>query len=566
MIFPEMAMRNLLHFHSIICVFFAATACFALDEAVDAIHADFLWQQGYSGQGVEIGVIDLFMADSAHPAIHGNFLGSQKFVNGAAWLDSHATAVAGAALSQDATRRGVAFSAGWWTAQTTNRGSISNPRTQTIAAETFARGLGNLNGNPAEVLTLSIGFDGDDAANDQWSLGLDHLVSTWGRTICVAAGNDGPAGGTLSGPPVAAFNILSVGATGGSGGAVSRDYSQIAPYSSRGPTAGGRSKPDLVAPGSLIELPTLSNAWSVASGTSFATPLVAGGAALLVGMGRDRALDTDALVIKSVLMNSADKLPGWSHTPAAPLDVAFGAGQMNLEAAYYQYDAGEQGPGSVGSIGWDHGTILGATDNVYNLDPQLPAGSVLTATLAWNRQVSSSTNDIETTIYTASPLANLDLLLYDDANPMSPTASSVSTVDNVEHLFLSVPSGGHYSLAVRSANALVDPLAYSLAWNIVVPKVVLPGDYNDDGVVDAADYVAWRDNVGAAAGTLPNDMAGGAIGTAQYDQWRAHVGQIAGSGTGSISEFAIAEPVTVVLLLPATVVVLARRYRGAERR
>ena len=86
------------------------------------------------------------------------------------------------------------------------------PRTQTIAAETFARGLGNLNGNPAEVLTLSIGFGGNSAATDQWSLGLDHLVATYSTTIVVAAGNEGPNGGTISGPPSGAFNILSVGA------------------------------------------------------------------------------------------------------------------------------------------------------------------------------------------------------------------------------------------------------------------------------------------------------------------------------------------------------------------
>ena len=119
---------------------FAATSsvCFALDAAVDAIHADFLWQQGYSGGGVEIGVIDLFMAQSSHPAISGNFVGSQKLVNGQSWVDNHATSVP-ALLSQDPVRRGVAYGAGWWTAQTTNRGSITNSRNQTIAAETFTR-------------------------------------------------------------------------------------------------------------------------------------------------------------------------------------------------------------------------------------------------------------------------------------------------------------------------------------------------------------------------------------------------------------------------------------------
>ena len=527
-------------------------ACFALEAAVDAVHADFLWQQGYTGTGVEIGVIDLFLADSSHPAIDGNFLGSQKFVNGASFIGSHATAVAGAALSQDPTRRGVAFDAGWWTAQTTNPGTITTTRRQTIAAETFARGLGNLGGNPAEVLTLSIGLAGTDAATDQWSLGLDHLVATHGTTIVVAAGNDGPVSG-FPGPPGTAFNILSVGATGGTGAAVSEDYSQIAPYSSRGPTSNGRSKPDIVAPGSLLELPTLGGGWTEGSGTSFATPLVAGGATLLIDMGRDRGLNTDALVIKSVLMNSADKLAGWTHTATAPLDPNFGAGQMNLESAFYQYDASEHGPGTVGTIGWDRGSILGGTDNVYDIDLNLPAGSDVTATLVWNRAVSSSTSNIETTIYTASPLANLDLILYEVGDPASPVASSVSTVDNVEHLFLSIGSQGHYALAVRNVSGvLIDPLSYALAWNVIVPDIVLPGDYNDDGVVDAADYVIWRKNDGTQIG---------------YDTWRANFGQTAGSGSGSAAaapsqtHTAVPEPGGAVLAAVAAVAAISLGWR-----
>jgi hypothetical protein len=532
------------------CFSAASSVCFALDSAVDAVHAEFLWQQGYSGGGVEIGVIDLFMAQSSHPAISGNFLGSQKFVNGQSWVDNHATSVAGAALSQDLVRRGVAYGAGWWTAQTTNRGSITNSRNQTIAAETFARGLGDLNGNPAEVLTMSIGFSGSDTATDQWSLGLDHIIAAHGTTIVVAAGNDGPGSGTLSGPPVGSFNILSVGATGGNGAVISEDYSQIAPYSSRGPTSDGRSKPDIVAPGSLLELPTLNNTWSEGSGTSFATPLVAGGAALLIDMGRDRGMNTDALVIKSVLMNSADKLAGWSHSSIAPLDPNFGAGQMNLQSAYYQYDAGEQGPGTVSVVGWDHGSILGGTDNAYDIGLNLPAGSELTATLVWNRSVTSSTSNIETTVYTASPLANLDLFLYETGNLSTPVANSISTVDNVEHLFLPVNSQGHYQLAVRAVSGgLIDPLSYCLAWSILVPEIPLQGDYNGDGTVDASDYVVWRKT--------------GINGPTGYDTWRTHFGEPTGSGSGGTANTTVPEPTTLVMFIMAAVGWCVPRGRAA---
>jgi hypothetical protein len=64
---------------------------------------------------------------------------------------------------------------------------------------------------------------------------------------------------------------------------------------------------------------------------------------------------------------------------------------------------------------------------------------------------------------------------------------------------------------------------------------LLPGDYNRNGVVDAADFVVWQENVGTIAGTLPNDTAGGTIGQAQYDLWQSSFGATS-SGSGSRSD------------------------------
>ncbi|TWT47413.1 beta strand repeat-containing protein [Botrimarina hoheduenensis] len=72
----------------------------------------------------------------------------------------------------------------------------------------------------------------------------------------------------------------------------------------------------------------------------------------------------------------------------------------------------------------------------------------------------------------------------------------------------------------------------------------LPGDYNNDGSVDAADYTVWRDNVGAAAGALVNDIDGGPIGTAQYATWRVNFGD-----TLTVASSAVPEPSAALLLL-----------------
>ncbi|TWT38070.1 hypothetical protein KOR34_30380 [Posidoniimonas corsicana] len=84
----------------------------------------------------------------------------------------------------------------------------------------------------------------------------------------------------------------------------------------------------------------------------------------------------------------------------------------------------------------------------------------------------------------------------------------------------------------------------------------LPGDYNDDGAVDAADYTAWRDFVGRPPGRLPNDIDGGVIGEAQYLTWRANYGRtLASAGAASAPEPA------AVLLAAIAAGVSGRRRR-----
>jgi len=64
--------------------------------------------------------------------------------------------------------------------------------------------------------------------------------------------------------------------------------------------------------------------------------------------------------------------------------------------------------------------------------------------------------------------------------------------------------------------------------------VGLAGDYNHNGVVDAADYVVWRKTDGTPAG---------------YNTWRTHFGQTAGSGSGASANVTVPEPATLMLLV-----------------
>jgi hypothetical protein len=112
----------------------------------------------------------------------------------------------------------------------------------------------------------------------------------------------------------------------------------------------------------------------------------------------------------------------------------------------------------------------------------------------------------------------------------------------------------------------VDFIAYREG--VLVPTLApqgLAGDYNDNGTVDAADYVLWRNNVGTA-NPLENDPIGGTIGTAHYDQWRANFGKSAGSGSALAQLVAVPEPAGAILLVlglgVAGVAITARR-RGS---
>ena len=280
----------------------------------------------------------------------------------------------------------------------------------------------------------------------------DNYVATYNTIIVSGAGNSGPPQ-----PPATAYNVIAVGAYGGA--------------SSIGPTTNGaRAKPDITAP---------------ASATSFSTPLVAGSAALLLqsaargdaGSG-SAATATNAITIKALLLNGAVKPSDWTNGPASPLDARYGAGVVNAYNSWRQLRGGRQphiestSPGVGGDHfpagnsnniavrhGWDSGSISASLFNdavnhyYFRLDPAEAGGFSLSATLVWLRHASQSS------------INNLDLFLY-DAVTSNLLASSQSSVDNVEHLFLPKLPAGRYDLQVLEHGGLgTSSETYALAFD-----------------------------------------------------------------------------------------------------
>ncbi len=75
----------------------------------------------------------------------------------------------------------------------------------------------------------------------------------------------------------------------------------------------------------------------------------------------------------------------------------------------------------------------------------------------------------------------------------------------------------------------------------------MAGDYNNNGVVDMADYVLWRNG-----GPLANEGDNaGTVDAGDYTYWRAHFGNTSGSGS-SLGGGAVPEPTALLLGLIAT--------------
>ena len=132
----------------------------------------------------------------------------------------------------------------------------------------------------ADIFTSSLGYmdwyeyADYDGATAVTTLAIEAAVAN-GLIAFVPMGNSGPEPATL-GAPADAAGAITLGATSVDG--------TLAPFSSRGPTADGRIKPDVSAPGwQVITVEPMSGQGYIAvNGTSFSTPIAAGGAALLL--------------------------------------------------------------------------------------------------------------------------------------------------------------------------------------------------------------------------------------------------------------------------------------------
>ncbi|MEO3928760.1 S8 family serine peptidase [Micromonosporaceae bacterium B7E4] len=248
-----------------------------LDRSVAQIGAPAAWQAGLDGSGVKVAVLDTGV-DQTHPDLAGkvtarNFSGSPDTTDHHGHGTHVAATVAGTGAGSGGTRKGVAPGASLLAGKVLGDDGVGYD-SWIIAGMEWAAEQG------AAVVNMSLG-GGPTDGTDPLSQALDRITADTGTLFVVAAGNEG-ANYTV-GTPGAAPSALTVGA-------VDRDES-LADFSSRGPRLGDEGlKPEITAPGVGIVAARaagtgmgtpVDDRYTAASGTSMATPHVAGAAALL---------------------------------------------------------------------------------------------------------------------------------------------------------------------------------------------------------------------------------------------------------------------------------------------
>ncbi|MFI5895081.1 S8 family serine peptidase [Actinoplanes sp. NPDC051513] len=251
-----------------------------LDVSVPLIGAPAAWQAGLTGTGVKVAVIDSGV-DLDHPDLAGQVAGAADFTGSGDLLDhvghgTHvASTIAGTGAASGGKYRGVAPGAKLLSAKVC--GLEGCPESAILAGMAWAAEQG------AAVANLSLGSP-DTPDIDPLEAAVNDLSAKYGILFVIAAGNDGEYGDSTIGSPGSADDALTVGAV--------TKTKILASFSSKGPRAEDAAvKPDITGPGVSIvaarsadgEFPPIdgNDAYASLSGTSMATPHVAGAAALL---------------------------------------------------------------------------------------------------------------------------------------------------------------------------------------------------------------------------------------------------------------------------------------------
>lgn len=301
--------------------------------AIDSLHSI-----GLSGDGILIGIMDTGFDTShsvfSHLRDDNRILATYDYINADSNVvdepdaqRTHGTQVLSALAGfSEGSLIGPAYGAEFILAKTEiviGNIEIQAEEDNWVAAAEWMESLG------VDIISSSLGYidwydttqlDGQTAVITQAA----NIATSLGIVVVNAAGNEGNTNWRKVIPPADGDSVIAVGAVDSAG--------EIVVFSSRGPTADGRIKPDFCALGISVFLANWTGGYGFSGGTSFATPLIAGGIALLLEGHPDWTLAD----ILTALKRSASH----SFLP----NNTYGWGVPDFRSAFY----GQAGPSGSG--------------------------------------------------------------------------------------------------------------------------------------------------------------------------------------------------------------------------
>jgi subtilisin family serine protease len=430
---------------------------------VDKINAPAVWAEGITGAGIVVGTIDTGV-EYTHEALvehyRGN-LGGGTFDHNYNWWDPsgicpeaapcdnvfHGTHTMGSIVGGDLDGPlpdiGVAPGAKWIAAKGCE--DLGCSESALLSSGQFMVAPTDLNGenpDPSKAPDLVSNSWGNDNPDDPFYL---ETVQAWraaGIIPVFAAGNAGPGCGT-AGTPGNYVESISVGAT---------DIDDnIAGFSSRGPSPTDKISPNVSAPGVDVNSSVPGNGYGTASGTSMATPHVAGTIALMMSSKLELIGDFDA-ILNALNVTAIDRPDDQCGSPDVDLDPNFvyGEGRIDAKAAVDLVKSGGTLAGTVtddattnaiagARVVADNGERQFATttadDGTYDLF--LPAGTYTVSASAFGYATGAVFGTlIETDVTTTEDFALVALPRFTVSGTVS---SAGSPVENATVVALGTP-------------------------------------------------------------------------------------------------------------------------------
>ena len=442
------------------------------DVATDYIDVDQIWNLGYKGSGQVVGVCDTGLDSGVNDSsMHADFQGriDDIFALGRSTADDphgHGTHVAGSVLGDG----------------TESNGEITGIAPEAnLVFQSVLDSNGGLGGLPTDLNDLFVQAKnaGSDIHTNSWGASVNGDYNTnarevdeylWNNNdmiILFAASNDGDdeQGNVVYntiGSPGTAKNCITVGASENyrpSKGSYADDPTDIALFSSRGNTDDGRTKPDIVAPGTWILSTrsslasddsfwgTYNNYYAFMGGTSMATPITAGAVASAREFMQTEWNHTPSpAMMKAALINGATDLgfgvpskdQGWGRIS---LNDSFNSKEYKYEDETYSLSTNET--------------------KTFNYDVE-STNTPLRLSVVWTDYPGSTTatkalvNDLDLVV--TSPSGTV----YNGNDFSSPYNDSADHTNNVENVWIETPETGTYTVTIEGYNVPQGPQPFVL--------------------------------------------------------------------------------------------------------